>query len=291
MMTVRGKRMREPRDIQDIKEATGFSPQDLKRNLGSMASPFKAVSFLDREVLHGSDGTGFHFWFPLTRMKYIGEFLSGALSEIAPNARATMLVTPAASEMTQNMQALRSNIERAKSPDDEYNVLFDNFVNHTTPGPLTRAFGGNLRLIDTRKMGAGFLEKFSHIDKDREGGFAMGSGYLLDYLLKHPEIDPHEKFRNVGYILEEKILHNSGEYFTEDELDQLSVLSGKKMHSLYDFPREGRKKAFIDFIRGLDSGRKKTIIRKMNKEDAQKSRAVYLYGKALAKDYLRKTPK
>ena len=286
MKTVEGKRFREPRNLGDIESATGFEECDLKGKLGSRASPSKALEFLDEEILRGSRGEGMHFWFPLTRMKYMGEFMKGALSEMAPYARVTMLVTPAASSFGKNLGRLKSNVEGAKNEGDTRNILFDNFVNHTTERPLTQAFDGNLEIYDTRSMGAGILEKFSHVEKDVGGEFALGSGYLLDYLIKHPDVDPDIKFRNVGYVIENKILTNGKKYFNEGEIRELSKKAGKPLHSFYSYPRENRKREWIEYIKGLSRVRQKQIIDKMNWEDAQTSKAMFMYGKAYAKDFM-----
>ena len=103
------RKIREPSSRWDVEAATGLKRDSLLRELGTQTHPHAALEFVDREFIQGGDGTGLHFYFPLTRMKYMGEFFKGALSVMAPEARTTLLKTPYHEEMFSNLDTLKRN--------------------------------------------------------------------------------------------------------------------------------------------------------------------------------------
>ena len=278
-------KVREPASVWDVEAATGLKAEKLIGELGSCAHPHQALRTIDRQILNSRDGSGLHFYFPLTRMKYIGEFLKGALSILAPRARITLLKTPYHEELCRHSAQLQRNLAACQSPEDRRHIVIDCCSSGATIGAIRRILGRSVEFVDPRDFHAGFTEQFSHLDKTKDGRMAMGSGYLLDFLLQHPQVNPQEGFRNGCYVLEDRFVGDPDRYFTQAELSDLKNEDGVPVKSLRGLKPAGRGRRIIDFIRLLSEDRQRAIVNRLNREDARFSKAIFMLGKAAAKDY------
>jgi len=298
------RRMKEPGSLEDFELKTGFGREavleklairDIKGRRPSF-EPVKAVECLEKELLRGSDGSGMHFFFPLTQMEALGEFFKGVLRVVAPKARVTLLVTPDRLYENRNGEEnLRAHIGRAIRPNDKKFVVVDTMRHGITYDrvktqllALTNATEKDITFLPETFFGLWYSGTGSVTRKKTESGsFAIGSGYLLNYFLRHTEVNiAANEYTYLADHLLTRFRNNPKRFFSQEEFDMFKEKE-------YNEPPNSRESwielsPLIHFVRTLPPERQRQIINRLNREDAATARAFYYYGMAAAKDYLKK---
>src|SRR3989344_8668343 len=280
----RGKRFRrEPKNYADFFERNrkhlfrpdyAPRPEDMKRGLQSVERVKKMV--------RSSDGSGYHFFFPLTTAASSGELIKGILHVVAPEARVTFLVTPFQGGTNEEFPTLVRHVSKALTPESHHGRIVDMFDRLKTLKRIKKAFA----VADERKV-------IQSIKPEEDGAVSLPwrdpeTGELHSWPMSPMVLYSMAHFANTNNrLFYTKYYSNldSPDIIQSANLGWVKTRSGTKAMPLGHAQRYAQKHP--SEIKYNPPAELRMSPKEANKKSALVRRLTYQLGIAIAKEYLR----